>query len=267
MKTIVPALLLLLCCTAIQAQQKFTGTIEYKIVLFKDMAEQEQPVKVIMAYGKDKMSMRASFKDKPDEFLILNTLTDSVYMTNNGTNTYTKESLTRKGSAGMDIKFERTDSFKTYFSYPCRGYRVESEKTKESYGYVWVAEDFYGIPLKDNYQHFVLTVTGAPYVMLSTDMYNDKGRMGAYIPVDIKKMDEVPESYFDLTGYTETKWDDAELMPDTARVLSAEDYPPADTTSVAPVKVKPAKKTIPVKKTPVKKQPGQAKPAATKPKQ
>jgi hypothetical protein len=229
-----------------KAQQPFTGIIEYELTgMAKNKSD--QPEKLTMLYGMGKLMMKAFFKeDQKEEWILLNTETDTMYSTQFSTKTYEKEALISKRSL-MDI-FDVTplDSFKTYFGYRCRGHRLSMDR-KTLFAYVWVAEDLLGLPVKPGYQHPVFQITGAPHVMLCMEIYKDDQREGSFIPVSLTKMDQVPDSLFALTGYKESTEPGIDEM---IKEMNEEVAPAVPDTSIQyrPKAKAPAKKKTPVKK-------------------
>lgn len=192
-------LYLLLTGFPVKAQEKFTGIIEYKLVSFNDKKD-DQPEKMIVVYGKDKVMMRGVFgTGKKDELILITPQNDSLYMTEGNTGVYEAYSLS--SAWGGDIKLIKTDSFKNYFGYRCRGYRLKIDDDRSS-AYSWVAEDLAGLLFKENQHHTFRYILGAPHVMMAMDMFRKGEREGSFIPMSLTKMEDVPDSLFSLSGYS-----------------------------------------------------------------
>lgn len=263
-------LLSLLCGLAFQltAQQKFIGTVTYKMTTFNnqwDDVDGNPPYKVILGYGGNLLAMRMYFANKPPQLIVVNTQKDTVYITNPEDKTYFAQSLTAMD--GTKITTEKTDSFRNYFGYRCRGLRSFSDDGSETYA--WVVEDLTGIEAKDSYKNNFIAVLGAPYVMLGMDAYDKEAnqREASMIAESINKMESLPDSLYDLSGYREI---DLTRMLQAARDSTNISDVMVDTTGVfvmpdtVAVKKPPVRKPV-NKKTPAKKPSATTKSAARKP--
>jgi hypothetical protein len=224
-------ILLLSCCASlVHAQEKFTGIIEYKTISYGKDNKPVGPNKLSIIYGTDKAILRMEgLKDDDNGWILLNALTDSVYMMDTETHTYERENL-------LDAQentpfFKKTDSIKTFFGYPCRGYKVEDEKNVWL-GYIWVAENLTWLSTNKTYKHPAFWMVGGNHLLLSLEMYEKGSRVGAYFPVSVTKMEPLPDSLLDYSGYKEkgkqSMFDEImtdsvikKLLPDTT--LSAAD--------------------------------------------
>lgn len=253
MKTSLLLLLLLFTGMAIQAQKKFIGTIEYEV---KDFEEDEDeafgPTKMVITRNPDKILLKMFFRQAEQEsWLLMNTLNDSFYRISPEKKTYIKHSLNDENDPDMQLK--RTDSLKDILGYKCRGYRVAGGEVK-NHGYVWIAESLGGLN-KEYPRSLNMNIFGGKYVMLSSDIYDDQQQIAAIRAVSIKKMDRIPDSLFDISGF---KSIDAPPYDSPAMADSAVMY--VDTLAVKPPVKKLPKKKAPVKKVRVKTKPGAIKP-------
>lgn len=196
-KTLLLSAIVLCCMARATAQEKFTGIVEYKTYSYDKTDEKDQPIKMIIGYNGNKMVIRASFTDRKDEMILINAQTDSIYTTNSNKMTYERQHINQDG---MEYETVKTDSFKTYFGYQCRGYRVIH--IDEDKGYLWLAEDLTAFPYKDSYKNSKLKLFGIPYLLLSMEMYEDGQRRGGLFVETITRMDHVPDSLFDFSAFT-----------------------------------------------------------------
>jgi hypothetical protein len=257
-------------CNFANAQQKFTGLIEYKLTSFKKDKERNQPNKVTILYGKDKKLAKLFGEEDGSDWVLINTITDSIYMISSHAKIYERESLMNDRGGFPELK--KTDSFKTFFGHRCRGYTI-TDVDNQFAGYSWMAEDLSGITGKDTYNSAIYRILGAQYVMMSMEVYEKGKRDALVIAESITRMETVPDSLFDISGfkYGGGGEPDATMAPDSARMIGPADTAYAVTTETLPVVQIAGKdyKKAPSKRAPTKK-PGvkarKPKPAAVKPK-
>jgi hypothetical protein len=217
--SIIITLLLSSCALFIQAQEKFTGIIEYKTVSYNKDGKPAGPDKLSIVYGTDKAAIHMEGVTSDDNgWILVNTRTDSVYMIDPKTRTYERESLfDERGETPLFIK---TDSVKTFFGYTCRGYKAEDKKGRQL-GYIWLTENITWSATNKNYQHPAFWVVGGKHLLLSLEMYENGSRVGAYFPVSLTKMEPLPDSLLDYSGYKE-KNDPSffdEVVPDSVKKM------------------------------------------------
>lgn len=195
------AILLLIVCNSAVAQEKFTGLIEYKVTGFSKEKDEEQPEKIKVWYGKDKVLMAMFGAKTGNDQILINTVNDTMYMIDPREGSYMAYPLSDNDSE-TPFNIEKTDSFKTFFGYRCRAY-ISMQQERESKVYIWKAEDLHSITGKADYRHPAWQMLGGNQVMMSVDIYENKERMGLILPENITKMEQVPDSIFDISKYHE----------------------------------------------------------------
>lgn len=255
MKTSLLILFLLLTGINMQAQEKFIGTIEYEV---KDVEEHEDdpfgPTKIMIIRNPEKIMLKMFFKEKDaEQWLLVNTLNDSFYRINPRRKDYMIRSLNDEHDP--DPALVRTDSVRNIMGYKCYAYRVTGQD-HTSEGYSWIAEDLGGLN-KEYPRNANMNLFGGKHVMLAADIFEEGKLTAALTAVSIKKMDRIPDSLFDISGFKSiaAPIDETYGTPDSTVLYS-----------IDTLAVKPPVKKLPKKKTPAKKVRVKTKAAAIKPK-
>jgi hypothetical protein len=265
LKSTSSTVIFLLFAMAAFNQEKFTGIIEYKTVSYGTNKKPAGPEKISIVYGTDKavMRMEGSLPDG-NGWILVNTLKDSVWITEHKTKTYFRLHLKNQMSEGP--QFVKTDSFRNYYGYLCRGYK--GEDGEKSGGYLWVTEDMTWVTSQKDYRHTAFWMMGGNNLLMCLEIYENGQRVGAYFPQNMTKMDTVPDSLFGISGYREQSldWLQERATTDTARWTMSQDTisslkdlkvvmgetklkkTGAKTTKRNPPRKRPQKRTIPRKK-------------------
>lgn len=255
MKTSLLILFFLFTGMATRAQEKFTGTIEYDVKDFEGSEDDPlSPTKIIIIRNPEKMMLKMFFKGNDEQWLLVNTLNDSFYRINPRRKDYMIRSL--NDERDPDPALVRTDSVRNIMGYKCYAYRVTGQD-QSSEGYSWISEDLGGLN-KEYPRSANMNIFGGKYVMLAADILEEGKLVASLTAASIKKMDRIPDSLFDISGFThiDAPIDETYGTPDSTVLYS-----------IDTVAVKPPVKKLPKKKAPVKKVPVKSKPAARKPNQ
>lgn len=177
-----------------RAQQPFTGIIEYKVT---DLNNPAGVYKMIMTRTPEKIMVRIIYRLKnKEERVLINTVNDSLYQLDPLTKTYIAEPM--NPGPDEDLEMIRTDSVKNILGHKCSGYQMIVDDDVE--GFAWVAEDMGG--LRKQYPLTISTsITGGKYVMLGFNDSWKNDKRSVVTAVSIKKMDRIPASVFDISGY------------------------------------------------------------------
>jgi hypothetical protein len=226
----------------LSAQQKFTGIITYSVKNFDKDDNVELPDKLTAIHGANKIKIIARIPAKGmEEWMIMNLLNDSVYLSSSEDKEYRKHSL-YNGEDQLD-DFLPTDSIKTFFGYRCHGYKIM--ENNKLLAFCWWADSLASVPDKKYKMHPIMMFSGGKNVMLSMEIYERNERVAVILPENITQMNAIPDSLFGMNGYMEKitrNYDDA--IPDSLATETAQpDVNPLAQDSAAPY-YPPAKKTL-----------------------
>lgn len=242
------------------AQELFTGFIEFKTVSYGKNQKPAGPEKFSIFYSENKAVMKMEGGPEENGRVLVNTVTDSVYMISDEKKQYLPASLYETQDDGPVII--KTDSFRNYFGYPCRGYRVEENNKKV--GYLWVNEQLRWTGEEKKYKHAVFSILGDGYIMMCLEMYKNGQREGMYIPVNMQRAQNLPDSIFSINGYNLEKPEEASwgMVPDSLKMAM-----PPDTTAVSytPEQLEQAAEIVKKMAEKIEKKPGAKKSPARKP--